>query len=413
MSQPRPLAGVRAIDYSHFLAGPFIARSLAALGAEVIKVERPPAGDAGRTHPFHVDGQSGYYLQQNMDKQGVCVDAREPRGLEFLYRLIDTADVFVENYRPGALDRLGLGYERLSERNDRLVYCSVSAYGHTGPDADQPGFGLIVEARSGAMAMLGTPGETPPLFGIAVADMYAGMHGVAAVCAALFGRATSGRGQHVDVALLDSMVSIHEYAIQSYMLSGGSEIPAQTGRDLRQSTLYGVFRSHDGDFVLAAQVDDVWKRLALVVGGQDMADDTRYHTLVGRNSHHDAILAIVREWAMAQPSVDACVAALRAARVPCARVQRIDEVIADPQVIARGMLVQQEHPVLGRITMPNLPFRFSGCDTSPRSAAPLLGQHNRAVAEDLGYSSADIDAMVRDGVLYAEDAVTRLEGQHQ
>ncbi len=408
MSQQRPLEGIRVVDYSHFLAGPFLSRCLAAMGAEVIKVERPKAGDAGRAHPYFKDGQSGYYIQQNMGKQGLCVNLKDPRGLDLVHNLTDTADVFVENYRPGALDKLGLGYRELAQRNPKLVYCSVSAYGHTGPDSAQAGFGLIAEAKSGAMAMIGVPGEPPPLFRIALADMYTGIHGVAAVCAALLGRVTSGRGQHIDMALYDCMVSMHEYAVQCYTLSDGKEVPVQTGHDLPNSTLYGVFAGRDGYFVIAAQVDDAWKRLAGLIGGDALAADARFHTPAGRNAHREEILPIVRAWAKAQPSVAACLAALDAVEVPCAKVQRIDEVLADPQIQARGMIVEQDHPVLGRIRMPNLPFRFSDCDTSPRSTAPLLGQHNRAIAAKLGYAPADIDAMVADGVLYAEAAVGRL-----
>src|SRR5512143_679830 len=182
--QPLPLAGVRVVDYSHFLAGPFLSRCLAAMGADVIKVERPKAGDAGRAHPYFIKGQSGYYIQQNMGKQGLCVNLKDPRGLELMHKLTDSADVFVENYRPGTLEKLRLGYAELSRRNPKLVYCSVSAYGHTGPDSAQPGFGLIAEAKCGAMAMIGVPGEAPPLFRIALAAMYTGIHGVAAGCAA-------------------------------------------------------------------------------------------------------------------------------------------------------------------------------------------------------------------------------------
>src|SRR5512144_1328004 len=408
MTQALPLDGFRVVDYSHFLAGPFLSRCLAALGAEVIKVERPKAGDAGRAHPYFKNGQSGYYIQQNMGKQGLCVNLKDPRGLELMHRLTDTADVFVENYRPGTLDKLGLGYKALAQRNPKLVYCSVSAYGHTGPDSAQAGFGLIAEAKCGAMAMIGVPGEAPPLFRIALADMYTGIHGVAAVCAALLGRAKSGRGQHIDMALYDTMVSMHEYAVQCYTRSDGKEIPVETGHDLPQSTLYGVFAGKDGYFVIAAQVDDAWKRLATLIGGDALANDARFHTPEGRNAHRDEILPIVRTWAKAQPSVAACLAALNSVEVPCAKVQRIDEVLADPQIVARGMIVEQDHPVLGRIRMPNLPFRFSDCDTSPRSTAPLLGQHNRKIAAELGYTVGEIDAMLRDGVLYAEQAVTNL-----
>ena len=407
-SKNLPLEGIRVIDYSHFLAGPHMSRCLSALGAEVIKVERPSAGDAGRASPTMVDGHSGYFMQQNMGKRGLCINLKDPRGLELLHKLTDSADVFVENYRPGAHDKLGLGYDELSTRKQKLVYCSVSAYGHTGPDAKRAGFGLIAEAKSGAMSLIGVPGEPPPLFRMPIADMYAGMHGVSGILAALFGRVKSGRGQHIDIALYDCMISMHDFAAQSYLMSGGKELPVQTGHDLPQSTVYGVFPARDGYIVIAAQVDDAWKRFAKLIGGDAYAADARFHQQAGRNEHRVEILAKVRGWTMAQPSVKACCAALDAAGVPAAKVQTIDDVLSDPQTIARGMVVEQDHPLLGKIKLPNLPFRMSDCDTSPSGPAPLLGQHNREIAVELGYGAAQIDALAKDGVLYAEASVARL-----
>jgi crotonobetainyl-CoA:carnitine CoA-transferase CaiB-like acyl-CoA transferase len=406
VTQPLPLDGIRVVDYSHYLAGPHMSRCLAAMGADVIKVERPSAGDPGRASPTIIGGQSGYFMQQNMGKRGLCVNLKDKRGLGLMHKLTDEADVFVENYRPGALDKLGLGYEELSKRNRKLVYCSVSAYGHTGPDAERAGFGLIAEARSGAMSIVGSPGEAPPLFRMPIADMYAGMHGVSAICAALLGRVKSGRGQHIDIALYDCMISMHDFAAQSYLMNG--ELPVQTGHDLPQSTVYGCFAAQDGYVVIAAQADDSWKRFAQLIGGEPYASDTRLHTSAGRNAHRVEILATVRTWTMAQASVKACCAALDTAGVPAAPVARIDEVLADAQTLARGMVVEQEHPLLGKIKLPNLPFRFSDCDTSPRGPAPLLGQHNRHVATELGFSPGEIDALERDGVLYAEPAVREL-----
>jgi len=402
--QARPLEGIRVVDYSHFLAGPYVGRCLAALGAEVIKVERPGSGDAGRQHATVLDDQqSAYFLQLNMGKRGVSVNMKDPRGKAFMQRLCDSADVFIENYRPGALDKLGLGYAALSERNPGLVYCSISAYGHTGPDAHRAGFGLIAEAKSGIMQMIGNPGEPPPLMRISLGDMYTGIHAVAAVNAALLGRVKSGRGQHIDMALYDALFSMHEYAVQCYTMQG--VVPEQTGHDMPTSTLYGVFRAADGDLVIAAQVDDSWKRFATLVeqhgGPVGFGNDERFHSLNGRNANREAILAVVQPWVAARPVAEV-LALLDSVDVPSAKVQRIDEVVADPQIVARGMVIEQDHPRFGKLRLPNLPFRFSDCDTSIREVGPDLGQHNEEVAQSLGFSAAEIDAMETDGVLFSK-----------
>jgi crotonobetainyl-CoA:carnitine CoA-transferase CaiB-like acyl-CoA transferase len=228
------------------------------------------------------------------------------------------------------------------------------------------------------------------------------MYGVSSICAALLGRVSSGRGQHIDIALYDCMVSMHDFAAQSYLMSGGAELPVQTGHDLPQSTVYGVFTAKDGYLVIAAQMTDTWKSLARLIVGEAYAADERFHSQAGRNEHRDEILANVRTWAMAQSSVAHCCAQLDAAGVPAAPVQTIDKVMTDPQTLARGMVVTQDHPLLGKIKLPNLPFHFSECDTTPSGPAPLLGQHNREIAASVGYSVEEIEAMVADGVLYSE-----------
>ncbi len=397
-----PLAEIMVIDYSHFLAGPHLSRSLAAMGADVIKVERPTEGDAGRAHGYFKDGQSGYFLQQNMGKRGLCINVKDRRGLALLHKLIGKADVFVENYRPGALDKLGLGYAELSKLNPSLVYCSMSAYGHTGPQSKNPGFGLIAEAKSGAMAQLGEAGRPPPLLRMPLADLYTGTHGVAAVCAALVGRHKSGKGCHIDLALYDCMVSMHDYAVQTYIFSDGTALPKQTGHDLPDATVYGVFIAKDAYVVIAAQVDEAWKRLAALIGGEALAWDKRFLDPKSRNDNRVAALKYVQDWVTAQPSAKACIDALSVIDVPSALVQTIDQVIADPQVKARNMIIEQDHPILGKVTLPNLPYRFSNCDTTPKRPAPLLGQHNREVASSLGYSAADIETLIGEGVLYQE-----------
>ena len=397
--QSKPLAGIRVVDYTHFLAGPYLSRCLAALGAEVIKVERPEEGDAGRAYPHMINGQSGYFMQQNMGKKGLCVNMKDSRGKQLMNKLIDSADVFVENYRPGALTKLGLGYDELAKRNKGLVYCSISAYGHTGPESHRAGFGLIAEAKSGIMAMVGEPGQTPPLLRIALGDMYTGIHGVAAVNAALLGRVKSGQGQHIDLALYDCLMSMHEYAVQCYTLSGGQEIPVQTGHDLPTSALYGAFAASDGNVVIAAQADEAWARFAALLGGEALHE--KYKTMAGRNANRPSMLPLVRAWAAAR-SVAEILQTLDEADVPSAKIQNIDDVVNDPQIIARGMLVEQNHPVAGRITLPNVPFKFSGFDATIYEPAPLLGQHNCEIAQSLGFHSAEIDAMQSDQVLFSK-----------
>jgi crotonobetainyl-CoA:carnitine CoA-transferase CaiB-like acyl-CoA transferase len=406
--QDLPLKGIRVIDYSHFLAGPYVGRCLAAMGAEVIKVERPGSGDAGRQHSHVIDDQqSGYFLQLNMGKQGVSVNMRDPRGKEFMQKLCDSADVFIENYRPGALEKLGLGYKELSIRNPKLVYCSISAYGHTGPDSHRAGFGLIAEAKSGIMQMVGVPGEAPPLLRISLGDMYTGIHAVAAINAALLGRVNSGKGQHIDMSLYDTLVSMHEYAVQCYTLSGGTVLPQQTGHDMPTSTLYGVFRAKDGDLVIAAQVDDAWIRFAQLIeahgGPAGFGQDARFHSLNGRNQGREEILEIVKPW-VASRTVAEVLMLLDEIDIPSAKVQRIDEVINDPQIQARGMILEQDHPRYGKLRLPNLPFRFSDCDTNApmQQVAPDMGQHNVEVAKNLGYTAEQISALQSDGVLFSK-----------
>lgn len=396
--QSKPLDGIRVVDYTHFLAGPYLSRCLAAMGAEVIKVERPEEGDAGRAYPHMINGQSGYFMQQNMGKKGLCVNMKDARGKDLMNKLIDSADVFVENYRPGALAKLGMGYEELSKRNKGLVYCSISAYGHTGPESHRAGFGLIAEAKSGIMAMVGSPGETPPLLRIALGDMYTGIHGVAAINAALLGRVKSGQGQHIDLALYDCLMSMHEYAVQCFTLSGGQEIPVQTGHDLPTSSLYGAFAAKDGNVVIAAQADEAWARFAALLGGA--AQDIKFKTMAGRNAHRLEMLPLVRAW-VSQRSVAEVLSTLDRADVPSAKIQTIDDVVNDPQIIARGMLVEQDHPVAGKIRLPNVPFKFSGFDATIREPAPLLGQHNREIAMNLGFTAKQIDDMEHDAVLFS------------
>ena len=265
----------------------------------------PVSGDAGRQHATVLDDEQSAYFLQTQHGQA----RRQRQHARSARQGVHAAPVrlgrCVRRELPAgrAEPKLGLGYDELSARNPGLVYCSISAYGHTGPDAHRAGFGLIAEAKSGIMQMIGTPGEPPPLMRISLGDMYTGIHAVAAINAALLGRVKSGRGQHIDMALYDTLVSMHEYAVQCYTTQG--IVPEQTGHDMPTSTLYGVFRAADGDLVIAAQVDDAWKRFAALVethgGPAGFGTDTRFHTLNGRNANRLDILSVVKPWVAGRP----------------------------------------------------------------------------------------------------------------
>lgn len=408
---PRLLEGVRVLDFTRYVAGPYLTRSLAVLGAEVIKVERPRGGDEGREHPYQVKDQSGMFLQLNTDKKGLCLDLKHPKGVAIAKELAARCDVVVENFRPGVMDELGLGYPALREVNPRIILCSLSCFGQSGPYAQRAGFGIIADALSGAMDITGFPDLPPPLIRVPVADTLTGVHGVGAVCAALFARERHGRGQWIDLALLDCMVALHENALQAYLLSDGEVRAARCGHHLPSSVIYGVFEAQDGYLVIAGHADVGWARLAKAMGRPELATDDRYATMLGRIRHRETLVALVSDWVKGFGSVRAVLACLEAHQVPCAPIHSVDEVANDPQVVARGMLVELEHPIAGKVRLPNLPFRFSDAETRPRAAAPLLGQHNREILTTLlGYSEDAIVSLEEEGVLYHEPAVQPVSG---
>jgi crotonobetainyl-CoA:carnitine CoA-transferase CaiB-like acyl-CoA transferase len=403
---PRLLEGIRVLDFTRYVAGPYLTRCLAVLGAEVIKVERPDRGDEGREHPHQVKGQSGMFLQLNTDKKGLCLDLKHPKGLAIAKELAARCDVVVENFRPGVMEQLGLGYPVLREVNPRVILCSVSSFGQTGPYRERAGFGIIADALSGALDISGFPDRPPPIIRMPIADTITGVHGVGAICAALFARERHGRGQWIDLALLDCMVALHENALQAFLLSQGTARATRCGHHLASSVIYGVFEARDGCLVIAAHADVGWARLAKAMGRPELAADERYTTMMGRIQHREELVALVRHWVRGFASVREVLECLEAHQVPCAPVHSVADVVRDPQVLARKMLVELDHPIAGRTRLPNLPFRFSAADTHPRAPAPLLGQHNRELAQNLlGYSLAQILDLEREGVLHAEEAV--------
>ncbi|RMF92806.1 MAG: CoA transferase, partial [Nitrospinota bacterium] len=381
-SFPQLLSRVRVLDFTRVLAGPYLTRCLAALGAEVIKVERPVSGDDARGFAYHTQGESGYFLQQNHDKKSIALDLKHPKGAAIARELCARADVVVENFRPGVMTRLGLDYATLSARHPRLIMCSISTFGQTGPYAQKGGQGMLADALSGAMDITGFPDRPPPVFRLPVADILTGVHGLGAICAALYAREQTGRGAYIDLSLLDCMFALQEFAVQSYFLSQGTVKATREGYTFPETVPYGLFSARDGAVVLAAGLDANWARLAQAMGRPELAQDPRFATSPQRIHHRREVESLVQEW-IGQQTVKEVTATLDAHGVPCAPVKTVEEAIHDPQIQARHMLVTMTHPLLRAVTFPNLPFKIDGAVPTPSALAPRIGQHNAEVLSHL------------------------------
>ena len=373
----RPLAGVKVLDLSRVLSGPYATMTLADLGAEVIKVESPGKGDDTRAYgPPFLEGESTYFLSINRGKLGVTLDFKKPRGRELLERLVGRADVLVENFRPGTLDRLGLGYDEVAQRYPRLVYCSISGYGHTGPRSSEPGYDVIIQGESGAMSLTGAPDGPPYKMGISIADITCGMYALSGILAALLQRATTGRGQKVDVALLDSMVSTLTYQAGIHFATGAT--PLRMGNRHPSIVPYETFEAADGFFNLGVANQAQWEKCCRAAGFQELLADNRFATPALRVANYDplraALGAVFRERPVAH-----WLDLFRRAGLPCGEVRTVAQALADPQLAARGMILDMQHSRAGPIRATGSPIRLSGSEPAAAAAPPVLGQHNAQV----------------------------------
>jgi crotonobetainyl-CoA:carnitine CoA-transferase CaiB-like acyl-CoA transferase/acyl dehydratase len=375
------LAGVRVIEVGQVVAAPHCGLLLAAAGADVIKVERPPAGDDTRQNPgFYPSGMSAYFAQQNWGKRSIVLDLAAEPGKSAFRGLLAGADVLIENLRPGAMTRLGFGWPQVSAVNPALVMCSISAFGQNGPDAGRPGYGALAEARAGLYEMTGEPGGPPMSGQIPVADMMAASRAFGMICAALVGRARTGRGDYLDVSLLDCAVELQDWAPERFTASDGRDRPTRRGRYDDALVPWGQFATSDGWIVLIVSSDRFWPGLAGLLGDPGLAQRPELAEAAARREHRDEIYAAVERWA-AGLSCDAALARLRAAGVPADRVSTIADVVADPQLQARGMFATLPsaagRPVLGPA------LRFAS-DARPARDAPALGQHTAEVLAEIG-----------------------------
>ena len=401
MNQPKHvLEGYKVLDFSQIVAGPTCTLMMAEMGAEVIKVELAPAGDGARLGPVVRDGRSGYFVQHNRGKKDVCLDAKTPEGLAILKGLVKKVDVLVENYAPGVIGRLGLGYNVVSELNPRLVMCSISAFGQTGPLAHEPGFDWVGAAYSGITSMGGEKGGSPIFPMVAMGDVSTGAHAMGAVCAALLYRERTGRGQHLDLSLLDTYAHYHEASFQMYSLSKGAISPTRSGAHSWYASPAGVFKGRERYFILIAPLEQHWSKLCEAMGRPDMARDPRFTDNETRMKNLDALVDTIEGWIRSQPSDDAALETLKAHHVPVAPILSVPEALRHPHLRQRGTVRTVHDRLLGDLEVPGFALRFSDFPSPLELQAPLLGEHNaKILTEWLGYSPDQIQALERRGIL--------------
>jgi crotonobetainyl-CoA:carnitine CoA-transferase CaiB-like acyl-CoA transferase len=383
-----PLAGLRVLDLTRILSGPYATMALADLGADVVKVENPSGGDDTRSWgpPFQ-GGEAAYFLAVNRNKRSLAVDLKSGIGHDAVARLARCADVLVENFRPGTADRLGFGYEQLSAGNPGLIYASISGYGQSGPMRDEPGYDAIAQAASGVMSVTGEPGGPPARVGVSSADLGAGMWAVIGILAALASRNATGKGQWVDVSLLDGQVSWLTYVAAGFSATG--EVPRRYGSAHPTIVPYQALRSADGHLMVAAGNDTLWRRFAAAIGSPDLADDPRFVTNPDRVRHRDELIAILEE-VLATETSEHWASQLASAGVPAGPINTVGQALAHPQVQARGMVGQVEHPSAGTLQTIGFPVKLSGATPVAPSAPPTLGQHTDEVLAGMGFTDDDI-----------------------
>lgn len=392
------LDGIRVLDLSRHLAGPYCAMMLGDLGAEVIKVERPGVGDESRHWgPPFFGGESAYYLCCNRNKQSLTLNLKHERGVAIARELARGSDVVIENFRVGVLDQLGVGYEDLKAINPRLVYCSISGFGYTGPDRELGGYDFLIQSRGGLMSITGEPDGPPMKVGVAIADMTAGLFASNAILAALLARERTGAGQHLDIALYDSQIACLANAASNYLCSG--EVPGRWGNAHGSIVPYEAFQAADDYLILAIGNDEQWQQFCAAAGVAAWATDPRFAANPERVANREVLVPLV-QGLLRSKTVAEWLQLCADADVPAGPVNTIDKVFADPQVAARGMIVQMPHPTLGTVRLAGTPLNLSETPAQMRLSPPLLGEHTDAILSHLlALDDHAIAELHRDGVV--------------
>ena len=397
MQNSGALEGVRVLDLTRVLAGPFATMMLADMGAEVIKIEVPKTGDDSRQFGPFLNGESSYYMNLNRNKKGITLNLKG-RGREIFLEMVKKADIVVENYRPGTMEKLGLGYEDLKKINPRIVYGAVSGFGHYGPYKDRAGYDIIGQAMSGLMSTTGWPGGEPTRTGTAMSDVLAGLSVTIGILAALRHRDISGIGQKVDVALVDSTVASMEIINQIYLVD--KRLPERIGNRYESVYPYDSFKAKDGSMVIGAGNDKLWRKLCIVMNQPELGGKPEFESNWKRVKDHAAVKAVVEAWTITK-SVKEIVDTLLEAGVPAAPINNIEQVINDPHIAgAREMFVEVDHPIAGKMKITGSHIKLSETKPCIKTPAPLLGQHNKEVyTELLGLSIDEIAAMKAEGLI--------------
>ena len=395
-SSPGPLEGLVVVDLTRVLSGPYCTMQLADMGARVIKVEQPGRGDDTRAWgPPFIGAESAYFLSINRNKESLTLDLKSGRAV--LERLLDRADILVENFRPGTMERLGLEYAAVAARWPRLVYCSISGFGQTGPRRDQPGYDAVVQAEGGLMSITGEADGPAFRLGVAIADIVSGMFAAQGIALALLARARTGRGQHVDIGMLDSTAALLTYQAAIYFATG--QPPTRMGNRHPTIVPYETFEASDGEFVLAVGSEGLWRRFCELLDAPEIAEDPRFATNRDRVSHYEVLRPLLAERIKRRARAE-WIERLMAAGVPCGSVRDVSEVLSDPQMAAREMIAAVEHAALGSVQVLGVPIKLSETPGTVRTAPPTLGQHtDQILRTDLGFSDADITRLRQNGTV--------------
>ncbi len=393
----KPLEGLKVVDLSRFIAGPYCAMKLGDMGAEVIKVESPGKGDDSRAlGPPFLEGESAYYMSFNRNKKSITLNLREKEAREVLHKMIAEADVFVENFRIGVTEKIGLTYEDVKKIKEDIIYCSITGYGHNSPYREKPSFDVMIQGEAGLMSITGFPDGPPQRVGVAIADILGGFHAVEGILLALLVRQKTGKGQFIDVSLMDSIIAILTYQAGNFLATG--EAPMRVGNRHPMITPYESFETSNGYVIFAVGNQRLWENFIKVLGREDLNEDPRFADMKNRNQNPAELKKILEEITR-QKTTEEWVAVMEKAGVPCGRIRTIDQVLTDPHVDVREMVVEREHPKAGLIKLIGVPTKLSLTPGDVTLPPPTLGQHTVEILKGLGYSDAEISGFKDNGIV--------------